>query len=282
MALLSFTPLLVSLTMMRLLVILSLLLTGASESSVVIGIRGPGFAMIAADATFRRGIVAMDGTHDKIKQLTDSQLFAAVGDVGEADDLGEIVKQSLLLNELRSDAAMTTAMVTHFIRRHIVSERRDRGKMPKLKLLVASQDRLTWLDDTGALLDLDYAAQGIGSALVIGFLDREYHNDLTFNDALRLMQQCLRLLYARYASSTSSGFLVKVLHNDQCHIYTWRFQSSSSSSDDDDVPQQPSSSSSSSVSGPPVLIDVAPPTLAPPLAMRLTTYISQSDRRRRP
>mmetsp|Transcript_10799 Transcript_10799/g.35782 ORF Transcript_10799/g.35782 Transcript_10799/m.35782 type:complete len:273 (-) Transcript_10799:98-916(-) len=240
--------------------------------SVVVGLKGRDFVIVVADATFRRGIVAMDGAHDKVTLLDDGQLLGAIGDVGEAEDFGEIVKQSLALHRLRAGTPTTPAMVRHFIRRQLVSSRRENGFVPNVKLVFAALDdtepTLAWLDETGADLDLDYAAHGLGAALVVGHLDRHYRDDLTQDQALDLLKDCLLQLHDRYAPSTSAGFLVKVIdQRHHCHVRRWRFVAST----DNGAPTTTTTR---------VVED--PPTRAPPTSMRLTTYTSRRTRHHPP
>ena len=235
--------------------------------SVVIGLKGADFVVVVADATFRRGAVAMEGAHDKITHVSKGQLVATIGDLGEAEDFGEILKQTLKLETLRGSAP-TPAMTQHFIRAFAVASRRDRGALPKIKHLFAAVDKtplLSWLDETGALLDLDYAAHGMGASLVVGFLDRAYEADLTKDQALDLLDQCLSQLHDRYAPSTSAGFLVKILDADgTLHTHTWRYYEDGNKNDKDEgkIPRRRRTT-------------IANKQLKSPLSMRLTTYTSR-------
>lgn len=187
----------------------------AQFESVAIGIKGPGFVAIAADAAFRRGILAMDDAVDKIVALNQRQLLCAVGDSGDSDEFCEMIRQSLNLHQLLGSRQPRGAQVAQFVRRELVVSRRERRQMPRLKLLLASADvddsSLYWLDETGATASLPFAAHGLGSALVLGHLDREYQPDLTPDAAIRLLSDCLDLLRERYAASTAAGFIVKLV-----------------------------------------------------------------------
>ncbi|KAJ8599934.1 hypothetical protein CTAYLR_002794 [Chrysophaeum taylorii] len=179
--------------------------------SVAIGIRGPGFVVLAADASFRRGLVSMSDGLDKIFEMDDRRLLCAIGDLAECEDFGELMRQTLHLHELRGFRPRG-AHAAHFLRRELVGMRRGANrKLPGLKLMLATDDSLYWLDETGAQADLDFAAHGLGASLVLGHLDREYREDLSKEDALALLAQCFELLHERYASSTAAGFLVKLV-----------------------------------------------------------------------
>mmetsp|Transcript_19230 Transcript_19230/g.59322 ORF Transcript_19230/g.59322 Transcript_19230/m.59322 type:complete len:289 (-) Transcript_19230:68-934(-) len=254
----------------RLLLLLLLMSrTARANESVVVGVKGRDFVMLAADAAFRRGLVAMDAAHDKIARLDDAQLLAAVGEVGAAEEFCDVIRQSFALHRLQCESRVTADMAKHFLRRHVASTRLDRGALPDFKLLFAALEadvHLAWLDETGAVLDLDYAAHGLGSSLVLGLLDRSYRKDLSRKEALELLHRCLDQLHDRYAASTSAGFLVKVLSREEdvvCDVLRWRAPSAA-----------PSSSSSSEESRSSVFFgnaERAPPTSL----MRLATYASR-------
>lgn len=182
--------------------------------SVAIGIKGRGFVAMAADAAFRRGIVSMDDAVDKVFELNDRQLLCAVGDVGEAEEFCQLIRQNLVLHTLRGAPAPSGAEVAHFLRRELVASRRERRKMPHLKLLLGAVDELHWLDETGARTEIPFAAHGLGSSLVLGHLDQAYDEDIDPQRALDLLQECLALLRQRYAASTAAGFIVKLFRND--------------------------------------------------------------------
>lgn len=184
------------------------------DASVAIGVRGADFVVVAADAAFRRGTVSMSGQVDKIIEVDDRQVLCAVGDAGEADDFCEFVRESLNLYQFRGGGRPTGAQAAHFVRRQLVDARRNERRLPKLHLLLASIDQgasLFWLDETGAATELPFAAHGLGAALVLGHLDRAYSEDMAVDDALSLVDACLAQLHERYAASTASGFVVKVI-----------------------------------------------------------------------
>lgn len=201
----------------------------AQFESVAIGIKGPGFVAIAADAAFRRGIVAMDDAVDKIVPLNERQLMCAVGDSGDSEEFCEMIRQSINLHQLLGSRQPRGAQVAQFVRRELVASRRERRQMPRLKLLLASADidhcSLYWLDETGATASLPFAAHGLGSALVLGHLDREYRPDLAPDAAIHLLSDCLDLLRERYAASTAAGFIVKLVMASPASTRCFRWSS---------------------------------------------------------
>lgn len=196
------------------------------DASVAIGVRGADFVVVAADAAFRRGTVSMSGEVDKIVEVDDRQVLCAVGDAGESDEFCEFVRETLNLYQIRGGGRPTGAQAAHFVRRQMVAARRDERRLPQLKMLLASIDQsaaLFWLDETGAATELPFAAHGLGAALVLGHLDRAYTNDISVEDALSLVDACLAQLHERYAASTASGFVVKVISSkgERRHL-KWR------------------------------------------------------------
>ncbi|KAJ1451910.1 nucleophile aminohydrolase [Pelagophyceae sp. CCMP2097] len=200
--------------------LLGLGLVRGDPYGVSVGIAGRDFCVVAADATFRRGSVLMSGDHDKVALLDDFCVLAATGDAGEADEFCGSMRLALRSYKLRCNSPPTPAEAHHLARRKLIGLRKERRQMPKLNLLLgafdprANEASLYWLDGTGASHQLGYGAHGVGSALILGHLDRAFDPELTKAEALGLVRDALQLLHRRYSSSTTSGFVIKIVDRD--------------------------------------------------------------------
>lgn len=85
----------------------------------VIALEGDGYVMIAADVSTVRSIVVMKDDMDKIREMDDYKLFAAVGTPGDVSKFTEHVQKDVRLYNMRSGITMSTAAMANYTRGEI-------------------------------------------------------------------------------------------------------------------------------------------------------------------
>lgn len=79
---------------------------------------------------------------------------------------------------------------------------------------------LYWLDEYGALQNIRYASHGMASNFLNAILDRNYHPDLSRDEAAALIQSCFRQLQTRYVINSPKPPLIKCIDAEHgCRIY---------------------------------------------------------------
>jgi 20S proteasome alpha/beta subunit len=78
---------------------------------------------------------------------------------------------------------------------------------------------LYWIDEYGALQRVSYGVHGLASHMLWSILDQGYRDDLTLEQGLDLLRECLAQLRTRYALNTQPHlFCVKVLDASGCRV----------------------------------------------------------------
>jgi len=77
---------------------------------------------------------------------------------------------------------------------------------------------LFWLDEYGALQKIRYASHGMASSFLNAILDRNYHKNLTREEAAQLIQSCFKQLQTRYVVNSPKPPLIKCIDEYGCHV----------------------------------------------------------------
>jgi 20S proteasome alpha/beta subunit len=89
------------------------------------------------------------------------------------------------------------------------------------KGLLQQQPALFWIDEYGALQKVPYGVHGVADALLWSVLDRGYRDDMTLQEALELLDDCLAQLRERYLiNSAHTAFCIKCIDASGCRLIT--------------------------------------------------------------
>eukprot|EP00922_Rhytidocystis_sp_ex-Travisia-forbesii_P058284 GHVS01086170.1.p1 GENE.GHVS01086170.1~~GHVS01086170.1.p1 ORF type:complete len:193 (+),score=29.03 GHVS01086170.1:272-850(+) len=179
----------------------------------LIGIRGKDFVMVASDKYAGFSIYRMKNDEDKIMEVDDNKLLAAVGPIGDRTQFGEYMRKNIHLYRLRTGLALRTSSAACFTRVQMAEFLRQNPY--QVDLLLAGCDKeegpqLYWLDYLASLACVDKAAHGYGAYFVYGILDRHCHSGMTEEQAIDVMKLCVAELKTRFIMSQSE-FNVKVI-----------------------------------------------------------------------
>jgi 20S proteasome alpha/beta subunit len=99
-------------------------------------------------------------------------------------------------------------------------------KQPIQELLASStspqnQNRkpcLYWIDQYGSLQSLPYGVHGLASNFLLSILDQGYKENMSKEEAIRLMNDCFEQLKLRYIIQSPKPPIIKCFDEDGCHI----------------------------------------------------------------
>ena len=223
--------------------LLSLLCTRgeADGATSVIGINGRGFVVLAGEASFRRGSMVISRDSDPITRLGPRALLASCGEVSSGGEFSSYVARSLALDSIIRGRPSATSSAAHFIRRELARLLRrapvqadfllagvdvsspwalrsdgsaaDGGDDESL-LASSSKPQLHWIDRTGSEVQLEYAVQGPGAAMLLALLDERWEPGLSLDQVLDLVRACVRQLSNNLAVACPGGWRVHVIDRE--------------------------------------------------------------------
>lgn len=82
----------------------------------VLGLRGDGFVVLAADTGVTRSIMRLHNTEDKIHQLDSSKILGCSGPQADRVNFCEYVQRNMAFYALKNSMELTTHSAAHFIR----------------------------------------------------------------------------------------------------------------------------------------------------------------------
>ncbi|XP_076463226.1 proteasome subunit beta type-2-like [Babylonia areolata] len=171
----------------------------------LIGIQGKDFVILASDTVAARSIIKMKNDQDKMLQLSDNLLMAVAGEPGDTVQFSEYIAKNVQLYKMRNGYEMSAKGTAHFTRRNVAEALRT--PRPKfVNILMAgvddSEPSLFFMDYLGALMEVPFAVHGYGGMFTLSLLDRFYKKDMTKEEAMGLLQQCISEIQKRFMVDT--------------------------------------------------------------------------------
>ena len=134
----------------------------AAAMDTLLGIKGDGFVLIAADASAARSILVFKTDQDKIAALRQYKLLAAAGPNADCSNLTEYVQKNMALYEFNNDLKLGTHAAANFIRRTLATALR-KGPYQTNLLLGGFDEKdgaaLYFLDYLGSMQKVNFGAQ---------------------------------------------------------------------------------------------------------------------------
>eukprot|EP00752_Nemacystus_decipiens_P010677 g9508.t1 len=190
----------------------------------LLGVAGDGFVVLAADAQVARSILLYKNDMDKIAHLSDNKALACAGPQSDCVSFTEYISKNMALYELNNDVKLSTKSAATFIRGELAKALR-KGPF-QTQILMGGVDKraagegegkddasLFWLDYLGTLQKVSYGAHGYGAAFTLSVMDREYVKGLSLDEALAIIDNCIKELHTRFLIA-QKNFVVKVVTAD--------------------------------------------------------------------
>ncbi|XP_076441528.1 proteasome subunit beta type-2-like [Babylonia areolata] len=171
----------------------------------LIGIQGKDFVLMASDTVSARSIVKMKNDQDKMFKLSDKLLMAVAGEPGDTVQFAEYICKNIQLYKMRNGYELSASAAANFTRRNVADALRS--QRPKfVNILLAGSDdtgpSLHFLDYLGSLIQVPFAVHGYGGMFTLSIMDRHYRKDMTKEEALALLQQCITEIQKRFLVDT--------------------------------------------------------------------------------
>ena len=190
---------------------------------VLIGVRGPGYVLLASNLNQVRGITVMKPDDDKSRLLNAHNLVLYSGESGDTVQFAEYVTANVALYSRRNEEQeLHTDAVASYVRRELAQSLRSRHPY-QVNLLIGGFDtvsdlpKLYWIDYLGTKIEVPYAAHGYASYYLLSMFDRHMTPDTPLEDALALLKKGFEELERRMPLSLG-GFVTKCVDKDGVRV----------------------------------------------------------------
>jgi len=176
---------------------------------------------MATDSVAGRSVVAMKKDHDKMFQLSRNLVMSVSGEGGDTVQFAEYIAKNIQLYRMRNGYDLSTKAAASFTRRNMADYLRSSTPY-SVNLLIGGFDEsdgpdLYYMDYLGSLVRVPFAVHGYGSFFSLSVMDRYYKQDMTREQALELLQQCVNEINTRFIINLAS-FKVKVVDTEGIHV----------------------------------------------------------------
>ncbi|KAL2933729.1 Proteasome subunit beta type-2-A [Bienertia sinuspersici] len=108
-----------------------------------------------------------------------------------------------------------------------------------VNILLAGYDNesgpsLYFIDYIATLHKVDKAAFGYGSYFSLSMMDRHYHKDMSLDEAIKLVDECIAEIKTRLVVAPPN-FVIKIVDKDGAREYAWRETIKEKATDSPDV-----------------------------------------------
>lgn len=188
----------------------------------VLGIAFDGGVIIAADQVNARSILTYQSNLDKVVQLSSHSAMGVSGPNSDLVNFSEYISKNFALYQLSNNGLqLSTAAQANFCRNELAKALR---KGPyQVNVLLGGYDKKTskgslyWMDYLAALSKVNYGAQGYASNFCLSIMDRDYKEGLTQDEAVEIIEKCIKELQMRFLLN-QSNFMIKVVDKDGVRV----------------------------------------------------------------
>ncbi|KAF2090628.1 proteasome-domain-containing protein [Saccharata proteae CBS 121410] len=186
--------------------------------SVLLGITGKDYTIIAASKAAMRGASILKANDDKTRTLNKHTLMAFSGEAGDTVQFAEYIQANIQLYSMRNDTDLGPSAVASFVRGELAKALRSRRPY-NVNLLLGGMDPITdkpslyWCDYLAALAPLPYAAHGYAQYYCLSILDKHHHPDISLEQGMKILRMCTDELKRRLPIDFK-GVTVKIITKD--------------------------------------------------------------------
>ncbi|XP_053960996.1 probable proteasome subunit beta type-2 [Anastrepha obliqua] len=184
----------------------------------ILGIRGDDFAIVAADTTQARSIVVMKEDEIKIHKISDSLVFATMGESGDTVKFTEFISKNIALYKMRNNYELSPKEAAHFTRKNLSDYLRSRTPY-QVNMMIAGYDEksqksaLYFIDYLANSVEVKYSGQGYGAMFCQSIFDREYKKGLNKDEAYKILEHCVKEIQKRLVIN-QKNFKVSIVNKD--------------------------------------------------------------------
>lgn len=171
------------------------------------------FVIVAADRSAARSIVVFKQDEDKVLELDKSKLLGNCGTKADSVAFTEFIQKNVALYEIDNGISLDTLATANFIRNELATALR-RGPY-QTNLLLGGYDSadgasLYYIDYLASSNKVNFGCHGYASNFILSIFDKEWHPDLTKDQAVDVIRKCIAELQIRFLIALPT-FTVKIV-----------------------------------------------------------------------
>ena len=168
----------------------------------IVGIRFKDFVLLAGDTSAGRSILVMKQDQDKLLKLSDEIGMLISGEMGDCISFGEFIQKNIQLYKIRHGYAMSPHAAAHWTRSELAYYLRRSMFMVNMVIggydVAKKEAKLYFMDYLASLVEVPYAAHGYSAYFILSIFDRYYREDMSKDDAIKLLVRCIAELQTRF------------------------------------------------------------------------------------
>ncbi|VDP72082.1 unnamed protein product [Echinostoma caproni] len=181
------------------------------QMECVIGLRTDNFCIVAADTRASRSICTMKHDEEKMFKFSTRILAAVCGEAGDTNQFSEFIQQNMQLYEIRNGYELTPFGAANFTRGNLAKALRS--QVCEL-LYISHIFCLSLLYDLIIyLFQVPFAVHGYGSYMSLSVLDRNYRPNMSVDEAVYLVRQCVQEIQKRFVVNLDR-YCVRMVNKD--------------------------------------------------------------------
>ncbi|KAK6179941.1 hypothetical protein SNE40_012186 [Patella caerulea] len=179
------------------------IVTGTS----VLGLKFNGGVVIAADMLGSYGSLARFRNISRLSKINDSTVIGCGGDYADFQFLSSVIEQRVIDEECLNDGfGFTPKSMFSWLTRVLYNRRSKFNPLWNVYVVAGYQDEqpfLGYVDKIGVAYEAPAISSGFGSHIALPILreEMEKNTNMNENEAIALVQRCMKLLYYRDARS---------------------------------------------------------------------------------
>mmetsp|Transcript_1766 Transcript_1766/g.2364 ORF Transcript_1766/g.2364 Transcript_1766/m.2364 type:complete len:202 (-) Transcript_1766:143-748(-) len=174
--------------------------------------------IIAADQQNARSILVYQHNLDKITELTSHSAMGLSGPNCDIVNFGEYIQKNLALYEhMNHGSKLSTSAQANFVR-GILAEALRKGPY-QVNLMLGGYDEkskegsLYYIDYMATLQKVNFGVQGYASNFCLSIFDREWKEDMSYEEAVEVIEHCIGELNKRFLID-QPNFIIKAINAD--------------------------------------------------------------------
>mmetsp|Transcript_1133 Transcript_1133/g.2370 ORF Transcript_1133/g.2370 Transcript_1133/m.2370 type:complete len:203 (-) Transcript_1133:160-768(-) len=185
----------------------------------VFGVSYNGGVVLATDQVNARSILMYQQNLDKIAELSSHSAMGVSGPNSDLVNFSEYVSKNLQLYELSNDGMkLSTHAQANYCRGELAKALR-KGPF-QVNIILGGYDEKTptggslyVMDYMGSCVKANYGAQGYASNFCLSIMDRDWDEGLTEDQAVKIVEKCIKELGMRFLIN-QSNFILKVVDKE--------------------------------------------------------------------
>ncbi|KAK6090296.1 hypothetical protein P3W45_000653 [Vairimorpha bombi] len=170
------------------------------ESAVAL--KGKDFVIIATDSAVKNSYLVLKREEDKFININDKVLFTYLGDQGDAFRTANFVSEKLIYEEVDNNLLITPSLTANLIQNitHSGLRTNPRNNYFVVGGLSNYGTELYSIDIYGSMHESKFMAVGIATYFCYGILEKEYHDDISVEQGIAIINKCYNVLKDKCAT----------------------------------------------------------------------------------